>query len=182
MKLHLLRHPQPTVAAGLCYGASDIPADATALAVTLAAVRSAGLPGNLPVYSSPLRRCADLARALAPAQLHVDARLAEMDFGAWELRAWSAIARADVDAWNADLLDYRPGGAENVMDVARRVAAFRADLLAANVPEVLLVCHAGTIRLLLAMRPDLGLERAALQAAQTPHRIGYGALQVLETT
>ena len=44
------------------------------------------------------------------------------------MRPWSDIPRADVDAWNADLLHYRPGGAENVLDVAGRVQAFVADL------------------------------------------------------
>lgn len=180
MKLHLLRHPRPAVDHGLCYGASDVPADAAALDQVLAALEEAGLPGSLPVYTSPLRRCRDLASALAPAALHVDARLAEMDFGAWEMRPWSEIPRTDVDAWNADLLHYRPGGAENVMDVARRVATFRAALLAAEAPEALVICHAGTIRLLLAMRPGLSLEQAALDAARTPHRIGYGELQVLD--
>jgi alpha-ribazole phosphatase len=180
MKLHLLRHPRPAVDPGLCYGASDVPADAEALAQVHAALTQAGLPGSLPVYTSPLRRCHDLATALGPTELHVDARLAEMDFGAWEMRSWSAIPRADVDAWNADLLHYRPGGAENVMDVAHRVAAFRAGLLQAKVPEALVICHAGTIRLLMAMRPGLALEQAALDAANTPHRIGYGQLHILE--
>jgi alpha-ribazole phosphatase len=106
----------------------------------------------------------------------LDARLAEMDFGAWELRPWSEIPRADIDAWTADLLHYRPGGAENVLDVARRVQAFVADLRA---PSALIVCHAGTIRLLTALHGGAPLEQAALQAAQTPHRIGYGQLVVL---
>ncbi|WP_296948716.1 histidine phosphatase family protein [uncultured Massilia sp.] len=181
MKLHLLRHPQPAVAPGLCYGASDVPPDAAALARVRAALTAADLPGRLPVYASPLQRCALLARALRPAALHLDARLAEMDFGTWELRAWSGIARAEVDAWNADLLHYRPGGGENVLDVARRVAAFRADLLRAHVPEALVICHAGTIRLLLALHAGRDLERAALLAAQTPHRIGYGELLALDT-
>jgi alpha-ribazole phosphatase len=180
MKLHLLRHPQPAVAPGLCYGASDVAPDAAALGQVRAALAAAGLPGALPVYTSPLQRCALLARGLRPAALHVDARLAEMDFGAWELRSWADIARLEVDAWAADLLHYRPGGAENVLDVARRVAAFGAGLRAAQVAEALVVCHAGTIRLLLAMEDGLPLEQAALRAAQAPHRIGYGELLTLE--
>jgi alpha-ribazole phosphatase len=44
---------------------------------------------------------------------------------------------------------------------------------------VLVVCHAGTIRLLTALHGGAPLEQAALQAAQTPHRIGYGQLVVL---
>jgi alpha-ribazole phosphatase len=180
MKLHLLRHPRPDVDGGLCYGASDIRPDPTALETVVAALRRAGLPGSLPVYTSPLRRCAELARRLDPQELHIDARLAEMDFGAWELRAWSDIPRVEVDAWNAGLLDYRPGGAENVREVARRVAAFRAALLSSATREALVICHAGTIRLLLAMQGHQDLEQAALHAAQTPHRIGYGELTALE--
>jgi alpha-ribazole phosphatase len=176
MTLHLVRHPQPDVAPGLCYGASDVPVREADLARVHGALAARGLPRDLPVYASPLQRCALLAERLAPGRVTHDARLAEMDFGAWELRAWSDIPRADVDAWTADLLHYRPGAAENVLDVARRVHAFRADL---RVPSALVICHAGTIRLLAALHGGAPLEQAALQAAQTPHRIGYGDVVVL---
>lgn len=194
MKLLCVRHPQPAIDPGHCYGASDIPGAQAALAQVHAALAGAGLPGALPVYASPLQRCSLLARRLQPRSLQLDARLAEMDFGAWELRPWSDIARVEVDAWAADLLHYRPGGAENVLDVATRVAAFVGDLRAAlpgarpdgtaphpgNGAQALLICHAGTIRLLAALATGLPLEQAALQAAATPHRIGYGEVVVLD--
>jgi alpha-ribazole phosphatase len=180
MKLHLVRHPRPAIAPGLCYGAIDVPVDESGLAHAHAALSARGLPGSLPVYASPLQRCALLARRLQPRRLHLDARLAEMDFGAWEGRAWDAIPRAAVDAWNADLLHYRPGGAENVLDVARRVAAFAADARASGDREALVVCHAGTIRLLRALRPGVPLEQAALDAARIPHAIGYGDVIALK--
>ncbi|MCS0633991.1 alpha-ribazole phosphatase family protein [Telluria mixta] len=173
MTLYLVRHPQPDVAPGLCYGASDVPVTDSELARVHAGL---AVPSGLPVYASPLQRCALLAAHLAPGRVTLDARLAEMNFGAWELRPWSDIPRADVDAWTADLLHYRPGGAENVLDVARRVQAFVADL---RTPSALIVCHAGTIRLLAALHGGAPLEQAALNAAQTPHRIGYGQLVVL---
>ena len=177
MTLYLVRHPQPDDAPGLCYGASDVPVTETELARVHAGLAlPLVLPHELPVYASPLQRCALLAERLAPGRVTLDARLAEMDFGAWELRPWSDIPRADVDAWTADLLHYRPGGAENVLDVARRVQAFVADLRA---PSALIVCHAGTIRLLAALHGGAPLEQAALNAAQTPHRVGYGQLVVL---
>lgn len=179
MKLHLVRHPRPDVEPGVCYGASDLAAPDAELAQVHAALRAAGLPGALPVYASPLLRCAALARRLRPQRLVLDARLAEMNFGDWELRRWDAIPRADIDAWAANLLHYRPGGAENVLDVARRVAAFMDDLRRSAVQEALLVCHAGTIRLLTSMRAGLTLEQAALDAARAPHRIGYGDIIML---
>jgi alpha-ribazole phosphatase len=182
VKLLLVRHPQPDVDPGLCYGATDVPVTEEAMARVHAALDAAGLPGRLPVYASPLQRCARLARRLQPSDLRIDARLAEMDFGRWEMRPWSAIPRAEVDAWAADLLDHRPGAAENVRDVAHRVAGFMEDLRtgANSCDEALVICHAGTIRLLLAMRAGLPLAQAALQAAATPHRIGYGEILALE--
>lgn len=180
MKLYLVRHPQPEVGQGLCYGASDVAVTQAELARVHASLRMAGLPGQLPVIASPLRRCAELARRLRPYGLRFDARLAEMDFGRWELQPWDAIPRDEVDAWAADLLHYRPGGAECVLDVARRVAAFIRDLRQAGHAEALLVCHAGTIRLLSAMQGSLPLEQTALRAAGTPHRIAYGEIAVLE--
>lgn len=176
MTLYLVRHPRPDVAPGLCYGASDVPVPEAELARVHAALAQRKLD-DLPVYASPLRRCALLAERLAPGRVTLDARLAEMDFGTWELRPWSGIPRADVDAWTADLLHYRPGGAENVLDVARRVHAFADDL---RVPAALVICHAGTMRLLAALHGGAPLERAALQAARTPHRIGYGDVIVLK--
>jgi alpha-ribazole phosphatase len=184
VKLHLVRHPQPDAAPGLCYGAADVPVTQAALSCVQATLHAQGLPGRLPVYASPLQRCALLARCLQSDALHIDTRLAEMDFGDWEMRPWSAIPRDEVDAWVADLLHHRPGGAENVLDVAHRVAGFvdtlRADAGGGNCAEALVICHAGTIRLLLAMQSGLPLEQAALQAASTPHRIGYGEIIMLE--
>jgi alpha-ribazole phosphatase len=188
VKLHLVRHPQPDVRPGLCYGASDLAVSEPELARVQAALHEAGLPGALSVIASPLQRCAQLARRLNPVSLRFDARLAEMDFGSWELRAWDIIPRSEVDAWADDLLHYRPGGAESVLDVAGRVAGFiddlradlRGDLRQCGQSEALLICHAGTIRLLRAMRDGLPLEEAALLAARTPHRIDYGAIVMLE--
>ncbi len=143
MILHLIRHPRPLVAAGICYGRLDLEAEnATALAASL----RAELPTDLPVWRSPLSRCRALAEALHPQPL-IDARLAEMDFGAWEGRAWETISRAELDAWAADVGGYAPPGGESPRELQRRALDFVAAL---DVPEVVIVTHAGVIRVLLA--------------------------------
>jgi alpha-ribazole phosphatase len=180
MRLLLVRHPRPDVTPGLCYGSTDLPAVEEDTRRVHAALIESALPRTLPVYASPLRRCAELARLIAGERVRFDARLAEMDFGEWELRSWDAIGRDAVDAWNADLLHHRPGGGESLLQVARRVAAFQADLCTSGEPEALIVCHAGTMRLLAAMQGGVPLEQAALQAASTPHHIAYGEMLVLE--
>ncbi len=139
MPLYLIRHPQPDIDAGICYGRSDlgIVGDAAACAAKLAPL----LPPAAPLYVSPLRRCLALAQALHAAPV-VDARLMEMDFGAWEMHRWDDIPRAEIDAWAADPLGYAPGGGESANALRRRVAALLDEL-----PEVaVLVAHNGVLR------------------------------------
>jgi alpha-ribazole phosphatase len=182
MQLILVRHPQPLVATGICYGRTDLAVADDQMAQTLEAL-SASLPHGRPLYSSPLRRCASLAAQLAP-QLHspaaiIDARIAEIDFGAWEMRPWDDIPRADIDAWTRDLVRYRPGGGESVLRMAERIAAFHADIQRRQ-HDAIIICHAGTMRLLAASHAGLPPAEMALQAAQRPHQIGYGATLVLD--
>lgn len=147
MKLWLARHARPLAADGLCYGATDLAADADS---TLEAARAlaAVVPEGLPVRSSPLRRClqlADALHALRPDLVPVvDPRLAEMDFGAWEGRRWDVIPRAEFEAWMADFAHHRCGGGENVAGLMDRVAAAWADARAGH--GVLWVTHAGVVR------------------------------------
>jgi alpha-ribazole phosphatase len=180
MRLYLVRHPRPEVPAGHCYGRSNLVANEADVERVLTALANQGLPGPMPVYASPLARSAALAQRLSPAPAF-DARLAEMDFGAWEMRSWDDIPRSEIDAWSADLLHYRPGGGESVMDVAARVAGFDADIRRARHAQALVICHAGTMRLLHSLHLGGTLVDAALRAAQAPHRIDYGEVMMLET-
>lgn len=178
MRLFLIRHPRPAVADGLCYGATDLPlADdprtaATALldqlrkqwlvdspATSPAASSpdsstdvSAPFPANLPLFSSPLQRCAQFAQRLAR-QLNTqpvihDARLAELNFGAWEMRAWDDIGAAALAAWAADPLQHAPPDGESVAELQRRVLAFLAELQATGTSAAMLVTHAGVMKVI----------------------------------
>ena len=94
VSLILIRHTRPEVAAGICYGSTDLPAAPGFEAE--AAHLTARFPTADRIVSSPLRRCLPLAEFLAErlgAPLFLDARWREMDFGAWEGRAWETIAR-----------------------------------------------------------------------------------------
>ena len=82
-------------------------------------------------------------------------------------------------AWALGRSIVRP--VREAVEVAQRVAAFIDDLRQAGTLEALLVCHAGTIRLLSHMQGAVAIEDAALKAAQTPHRIAYGELVVINT-
>lgn len=181
MRLILIRHPQPDVAPGVCYGRTDLAVAPEQLEQAVAALLPL-VPVGRPLFSSPLRRCASLAARLAPTPVF-DARLMEMDFGAWEMQSWDSIPRAGVDAWTADLANYRPGDGESVLQMAERVAAFYGDLQrqldASHDGEAIVVCHAGTMRLLAARHAGLAPMAMALQAAGAPHRLPYGEALIL---
>lgn len=168
MRLWLIRHPQPAVAAGICYGATDL-ALADDPASHAAALRPL-LPAAAAVYSSPLTRCRRLAELLHPAPLFDD-RLREIDFGAWEMRPWDALDRALLDAWAADPFHFVPPGGEAVAALRARVADFLADLPDGGA-DAILVAHAGVIKVC-----------AALLAGETDWfglRLDYGSLTLIE--
>jgi alpha-ribazole phosphatase len=144
VQLYLIRHPQPEVAPGLCYGRTDLALRAP-WSVDGVARR---LPAGLPVVSSPLRRCAEFAAALSP-HATMDPRLTELDFGAWEMQAWDDIPRAQIDAWNADPLGFKGHGGESVAQMQARVRHALADL-EGDCRSCVWVTHAGVMKLVLA--------------------------------
>ena len=149
MRLWLVRHARVALPEGVCYGASDVAADAQA---TEAAARqwAERLPPQLAVQHSPLQRCERLAlslQALRPdLTLESDARLLELDFGDWEGRPWSAVDREAMDAWLADFAHARPGrcGESVAALMARAGAAF--DAWRASGRDAVWITHAGVIR------------------------------------
>ncbi len=143
MILHLIRHPRPLIEPGVCYGQLDIEAENHgALAESL----RRRLPPDVPVWSSPLRRCRVLAERLHPSP-SFDARLMEMNFGTWEGRPWDALPRDEIDAWAADVTDYAPPGGESAAKVLERVCDFLGER---DESEIAVVTHAGVIRLLVS--------------------------------
>lgn len=150
MKLWLLRHARVKLASGICYGASDVAADANHTHEAASAA-AAVLPAQLCVRVSSLGRARSLADQLcmlrpdlgAPV---VDSRLNEMNFGAWEGRPWDQVPKSAFDAWTADFADHPFGGLESTQQVIERVAAGLADTCATGASEALWVTHAGVIR------------------------------------
>lgn len=165
MALILLRHTRPVGADGLCYGRTDL--DLAPGFDGEVARLAASLPPFARILTSPLSRCLRLAMALGAARglpATPDPRLIEMDFGAWENRPWSAIPRAELDAWAADLTGARPHGGETVAQLAARTRAALTDALTGPRPT-LMVTHAGVIKS--ALHPARG--DAAWQA-----QLGFG--------
>lgn len=178
MRLYLIRHPQPMVEPGTCYGATDLAVEPERLLQTASSVQQQ-LPAGIPVYSSPLQRCLGLAQALNP-DARIDPRLAELDFGDWEMQPWSAIERSEIDAWSNDIAHYQPGGSESVSQMAQRIDNFYREMQQQTTPAVAVICHAGSIRLLTHCGLGLSPEQIAVRASQHAHNIACGEIVTLE--
>jgi len=147
VRLLLIRHPPAAVADGVCYGRADLPLrdPADACAGRLARLISASFATPPPLFTSPLQRCAVLARLLHPAP-QADARLMEMDFGDWELRHWDQLPRGQIDAWATDPLGHVVPGGEAVAALCRRTGDFLDDLARRGIRDAVLVTHGGVMR------------------------------------
>lgn len=181
MRLWLVRHAEPVIEPARCYGRLDVDADAGATRRSAQALRAA-LPPRWVGWHSSRRRCAQLAAALgtpAAGSWRVDARLDELDFGAWEGRAWDELGAAALDAWVADFAHHRPGGGESVAELLRRVHAALADAAdGSQGGEVVWVTHAGVIRAVQWLRAR---GTALPQAADWPAAaVGWGQWMVLD--
>lgn len=139
---------------GVCYGQTDLSLQ-TPLSQqgTAVAVLRQQLPLSAPVFTSPLRRCAELAEALSSRPLQ-DPRLQELHFGDWEMQAWDTIGAHALDAWAKDLAGFRPPGGETGYELQQRALHWLKQTSALH-EEVIVITHAGVMRALQAHHQSL---------------------------
>ncbi|MCU0373788.1 MAG: alpha-ribazole phosphatase family protein [Chitinophagaceae bacterium] len=149
---HLVRHTTPLIAAGICYGWSNLDVADTFLAEVEAV--TAALPPNIDcIYSSPLQRCAKLAACISARtgveELYYDDALKEMHFGAWEMQAWDSINAVELNVWMENYVSTQVPGGESFMQLCTRVTDwYNANLH--RLTNAIVVTHAGPIRCILS--------------------------------
>ena len=173
MTLLAWRHPKARGGAGRCIGQTDLAVDPRKAKRLAHRIRAVARRENLPrqVTVSSLRRAGDVGRWLARWgwRVQVDARLNELHFGAWDGRAWSDIAWAEVQAWQDDLLHHAPGGGESLAMLVARAQSF----LAEPAPPVrLVVTHGGWMNAWLHVPPGA----LAVPACNWPPAPKHGSL------
>jgi alpha-ribazole phosphatase len=154
MRVALIRHPRPLVPAGTCYGRLDIPEHPDAAAQVAAAVVAVRSFRPAALWSSPALRCQGMARALAASldtPLRHDARLLEMDFGAWEGMLWDNVPRDALDRWAGDPWGFAAPGGESGLELVARVSAFH-DAIVEHASDCVIVTHGGPLKILRALR------------------------------
>jgi broad specificity phosphatase PhoE len=112
----------------------------------------------------------DLIRARATAEAvgartglaaTLDARLREANRGDWEGRLFVDVEREEPEAYAAWMragAEFRFPGGESLLDQQQRVAAALQDIHAAGELPALVVCHGGSIRVMLCARDPRGLD------------------------
>lgn len=169
MALYLIRHPQPLIEAGICYGQTDLallePIESSLTTVL------AQLPPTFTLYSSPLQRCALLAQAIVTNPM-VDPRLQEMNFGRWELTPWNHIGAEVMDAWISSAYDDQAHGGESYVAFQARVIAWLDDLT--HTSDTVVVTHAGVIRVLLAHLNGWSIEESL------SHPLAFSSVTVVD--
>ncbi|MCE2595625.1 alpha-ribazole phosphatase [Motilimonas cestriensis] len=162
MECYLIRHTQPDVAVGTCYGRLDLPLSAhfTEHAKPLEALVNDISPDK--VYSSPAQRCLLLAQKLTDRPL-IESRWLEFDFGDWEGRLWRDIAQVEIEQWNDNLVHHRLPNGESLKVFHQRVvqawwALFNSKQDANE--KIVIVTHAGVIRSIVASLLAMPLENS----------------------
>jgi len=116
------------------------------------------------LWSSDLSRARETAEivgvriGLSPA---LDARLREADRGEWEGYRFIDIVREQSEAYNAWLRagpEFRFPGGESLLDQQVRVTAACQEIHATARLPALVICHGGSIRVMLCARDPRGLD------------------------
>ncbi len=110
-----------------------------------AAAIATAVPNGARLISSPLRRCTETAAAIS-AEVEIDERLIELDYGDLEGTPVSDVSASTWSAWRADD-DWRPDNGESHNDLAQRVWSLLDDLASqAAEHDIVLVSHVSPIK------------------------------------
>jgi alpha-ribazole phosphatase len=176
--IYLIRHTEPNIEKGICYGQADL--DVVATFVEEATVIKNVLPTSIEiVYSSPLQRCSKLASFLFPQHsIQYNPQLMELNCGHWELQPWDDIPRAEIEPWFNDYVHVAiPGGESYTMLYNRIVAVFESIANEHSQQDIAIVAHGGVLRSILSY-----ITHTELINSFDAFKLHYGAVVALEKT
>ena len=168
MNLTFIRHTSVAVEPGICYGQSDVELSITFEAEAQQVSSKLRLSQFDAVYSSPLSRCRKLASFCGFREPVIDERLMELNFGDWEMKAWSDIQDPQLQLWFDNWVEAIPTGGESFASLIVRIKEFLETLNTLPVNDVIIFTHAGVIR-------AAGILAGTFPAAEAfDYKVGYG--------
>ncbi|UHO37059.1 alpha-ribazole phosphatase family protein [Chryseobacterium capnotolerans] len=146
MEIHLIRHTAVDNLGNLCYGFAEMPLRKE----YLEDFKCLHLDNDFDlVISSPAQRCCLLAEHFK-LNYSTDERLREMNFGNWEMKKWTEIPEEEINPWYKDFINVNASDGENLLEMQTRVLSFWNELVTKeDIEKVLIIAHAGVIRLIL---------------------------------
>jgi alpha-ribazole phosphatase len=156
-KLWLIRHPEPEVEPGTCYGSLDLKLSPRGLEHASEIASALASEPFAAIYTSPLERCWRMAEILASGRTcpvkRVDA-LREMDLGECEGCQYEDLAERYPDIfreWLERPASVRFPGGETFLELRERALGALREILARHAGQtVAMVTHAGVVRAILA--------------------------------
>lgn len=160
MKITLVRHTSLNIAPGICYGQTDV--EVGTQFYTEAQVVKTKLQGKVfdAIYSSPLKRCTQLATFCGFHTAQIDNRLMEMNFGNWEMKDWKTIADPQLQRWYDNWVIEKCSNGESFTELIKRVNDFYSELKMGNTENVLIFTHAGVIRSFLILEKVINIHNS----------------------
>ena len=168
MNLTFIRHTSVAVEPGICYGQSDVELSLTFKAEAQQVCSKLQQSPFDAVYSSPLSRCRKLASFCGFSDPVIDDRLMELNFGDWEMKAWTDIQDPQLQHWFDNWVNTIPTGGESFATMIVRVKEFLEELKKLPFQDVFIFTHAGVIR-------AAGILAGTFPAAEAfDFKVGYG--------
>jgi len=146
MEIHLIRHTAVNNPDNLCYGFAKMPLRKNYIEdfELIEIEKDFDL-----IISSPSERC-QLLTQYFQFNYQIDERIKEMNFGDWEMKKWTEIPEEEINPWYEDFINVKATNGENLLEMQTRVSEFWNELLSKkDINKILIVTHAGVIRLIL---------------------------------
>lgn len=155
MQFYCIRHTQPDIHPGICYGQKDIELKKT-YNNDLSKIKKILGPMKdnkdiSKIFSSPLSRCSrlavDLSKALSLA-CQTDERLKEMNFGLWEGQSYNTLWEEDpcFRKWSNNWKTMNTAQGESLPELINRVRSFIEE---SQLNNSLIITHSGVIRVMM---------------------------------
>jgi len=157
MEVHVIRHTPVEVNKNQCYGQLDVPL-ADSFEKDVKAIKKVLNDNYDIVYSSPKKRCTQLASALAFDTIVTDERLLELNFGAWEGKLWHEIDQKALHLWMENFVSIAPIEGESLEEMYARISSFMNALRNKTYEKILIISHAGVIRCVWAYLLEIPLK------------------------
>ncbi len=114
------------------------------------------------IVTSPLIRCQAFAKHLSvqqQSQLEIINQFEELGFGDWQGLSATDIGQDLVDSFKKDPINNQPPNAENLYEFQQRVLNAFNDITSRDIDSLLIVAHAGVIRVIKSHLLNLPIEK-----------------------